>query len=195
MPVAAGLLLAGCSGSPPGEADPVVVHSSRPSAPPSTSLPPASPTTLETTLAPSAAGPVAAWLSSERAFYRAGQLGEPDYPPLLASFATSSPALRGVVSFLSALQAAGVAAPSHYRLRATRLLDETPQSARLTGCSYDSGAVYRSSGRAAPASLGGGAGLTSYRVKLLWTGGRWLVWSAIPAAVSSSALPGPCHGF
>lgn len=191
----AGLLLCGCA-----RHQLAVHHHEAPGrglsgavSPPTSSPAPSVPST-EAAARP-ALGPVASWLLSERAFYRAGQLGEPDYGPLVSSFAPSSPALESIVSFLITLEVAGVVAPSSYRLGAGRLLFEDGHEATVTGCSYDTGSRYRSSRLPAPASLGGGAGFTAYQVRLLLRGGRWLVWSIASRAVSSDREPGPCEGF
>lgn len=140
-------------------------------------------------------GPVASWVTSERDFYRAALLGQPDYKPLLASFAPGSPAAEEVVSYLTALHEAGVVGPEHYRVGGGRLVKERDGRAEVTGCAFDTGSRYSSTGASAPAALGGGAGLTSYSVTLEFIGGRWLVWSAHPHAVSSDQTSGPCQGF
>jgi hypothetical protein len=189
-----GLGLAGCASQPAAPAaQPGGLQSS---------LPPGSSvaTTLSSSsLAPTSSlagpGPVASWLASERAFYRAAILGEPSYGPLLASFVPGSPAADEVVSYLTALSQAGVVGPAHYRVGNGRLVMEKDARAEVKGCAFDTGSRYRASQAGAPAALGGGAGLTSYSVTLELVGNHWLVWSSRPRAVSSNESPGPCQGF
>ncbi len=192
----AGLLLAGCLNQAAKPATRPRPGPSSSSARAGSGQPPSSSSTLVVTTSPAktTGSPVAAWLASERAFYRAGQSGSPDYPPLLSSFAPSSPALKSVVSFLTALRAAGVVAPSSYRLGDGRLLSEAAGRAVVTGCAFDTGSIYRTTRQPAPAALGGGAGFTAYRVTLLLRSRRWLVWSVF-ATSSSSKGAGPCENF
>jgi hypothetical protein len=136
-----------------------------------------------------------AWIDSEEAFYAAGRLGDPEYAPLVSSFAAGSPGEARTVAWLSALMAAGVEAPEHYRVGNTNVYAVTPDSARLSGCTYDSGSVYRSSGTPAPAALGGGAGYTASEAVLREISGHWLVWSNQTLNVASAEESGPCHGF
>ncbi|MHB1988674.1 MAG: hypothetical protein ACYCSF_11935 [Acidimicrobiales bacterium] len=136
-----------------------------------------------------------AWVSSEEAFYRAGRLGDPEYAPLISSFASSSPVLAHVVSWLTALYDAGVVAPFSYRLGNVHVTRITTRTATLTGCAYDAGSTYRVSGAPAPPGLGGGAGLTASVVTLRRAAGRWLVWSAESSSPTSPKEKGPCHGF
>ncbi len=136
-----------------------------------------------------------AWVTSERAFYEAGRLSQPDYPPLVASFAPGSPALSRTVSFLTVLDQAGVVAPSVYRIGNAHVWSVAGGVARLTGCTYDTGSVYRSSGAPAPAGFGGGASLTASTAVLHEVAGRWLVWSDQTSTPSSSKEIGPCRGY
>ena len=134
-------------------------------------------------------------MASERAFYSAGRLGEPDFGPLISSFAPGSPALAPTVAFLTSLSQAGVVAPASYRAGNVRIPTASASSAVLTGCTYDTGSVYRSSDAPAPAGLGGGASYTASLVVLHRVGGRWLVWSDQTSTPTSSKEDGPCHGF
>lgn len=136
-----------------------------------------------------------AWLASERAYYVAGRLGQPDYGPLISSLAPGSPLVADIVSFLTVLHDAGVIAPSSYRIGNIRLTSVKAAVATLDGCTYDTGSIYRSSGAAAPVALGGGASLTASHVTLHRVGSRWLVWSDISSTASSAKEIGPCHGF
>lgn len=139
--------------------------------------------------------PTQAWLASVTDFYRAGRIENPTYPPLVASFVPGSPALAHTVAFLTALAHAGVEAPSDYRLGHARLLRESGADAVVEGCAYDTGAVYATSGRPAPAALGGGPGYTAFVAVLHDVHGRWLVWSDRTVAPASDRQAGPCHGF
>ncbi|MGO9198171.1 MAG: hypothetical protein ACLQK4_13715 [Acidimicrobiales bacterium] len=154
------------------------------------------PAPVPTVEPPSTTGEVeAAWVGSERAFYAAGRLGRPDYAPLTESFAPGSPALAQTTDWLMALSDAGVIAPTSYRVGNARVTTMTATTAVLTGCTYDTGSIYRSSGAPAPAGLGGGAGLTASIVTLHRVAGRWLVWSDQTSTPSSSKENGPCQGF
>jgi hypothetical protein len=137
----------------------------------------------------------AAWLGSIRSFYEAGRLGQPLYGPLVASFVPRSPALEQTEAWLSALSAAGVVAPATYRVGNVRVTSLHGRRAVVDGCMYDTGSVYRSTGKAAPAAFGGGAGLTASVAVLRDVGDHWLVWSDQTSAVASSKEEGPCHGF
>lgn len=182
---------AGCQSAPGRPADSPPRHSKEPrQAATTAALPPA---TTSLVAARQAVGAV--WLRSEAAFYRAGQLGAPDYAPLLATFAPGAPALAGTVSYLSSLATVGLRAPAHYRIGAVRVSALTATRASLTACSYDTGSRYAGTGEPAPPTLGGGAGYTGYLVTEHLVGGRWLVWSARSFAVRSPTEAGPCRGF
>lgn len=192
--VLAALLLAGCLGQGARPAARARHALPPPRSPERQPAPPSSTLVADTPPGAAPDGPVSAWLASERAFYAAGAAGSPDYPPLLSSFAPASPALKSVVSFLTALRAAGVVAPSSYRVGEGRLVAEAGGRAVVTGCAFDTGSLYRATSEPAPPALGGGAGFTAYRVTLLLRSRRWLVWSVL-ATSASSGEPGPCEGF
>jgi hypothetical protein len=142
-----------------------------------------------------AASVVASWERSERAFYRAGRYERPRMRSLLRTFESDSPALAGTESWLAVMHQAGIGGARRWRVGNARVIRLGPSTARLTGCSWDSGSVYLVDGRGAPRSLGGGPGLTASRVCLHLVAGRWLVFSAKTEAVSSPRKAGPCRGF
>ncbi len=137
----------------------------------------------------------AAWLGSVRAFYLAGEREDPTYRPLVSSFVGGSPALEQTLSWLTLLEDAGVVAPGRFRVGAVHLVHLGASRATLTGCSWDTGSVYKATGAPAPASLGGGAGLTASVAVLRRVDRTWLVWSDRTSPVSSPSTKGPCHGF
>jgi hypothetical protein len=137
----------------------------------------------------------ASWVASVRAFYVAGRIGDPSYPRLISSFVPGSPALEQTEAWLTAIVGAGVMAPADYRVGDVHVTWLAGSRATLTGCSFDTGSVYRSSGVAAPSALGGGAGLTASVASLREVDGRWLVWSDQTSAPASSKEEGPCHGY
>ncbi|MGO9557978.1 MAG: hypothetical protein ACLPQS_09800 [Acidimicrobiales bacterium] len=192
--------LASCANSPrvggPHRTSPPAGRTSSPSS--TTAGVASSPTTLapiSSRTGSSGTAAEAAWVQSERAFYEAGRLGEPEYPPLLASFAHGSPALGRTVAWLIALRDAGVIAPATYRVGNARVTRVTAKTAWLSGCTYDTGSVYRSTGAEAPVNLGGGASFTASVAVLRLVGGRWLVWSDQTSTPSSPEENGPCHGY
>ncbi|HET9091124.1 MAG TPA: hypothetical protein VFN50_01860 [Acidimicrobiales bacterium] len=163
------------------------------SRPPATSAPP---TTARHRAPESPAHQVAAaWVRSVRAFYLAGEREDPTYRPLVSSFVEGSPALEQTLSWLTMLEDAGVVAPGRFRVGAVHLVRLGASSATLTGCTWDTGSVYRATGAPAPVSLGGGAGLTSSVAVLRRVDRTWLVWSDRTSSVSSPSTKGPCHGF
>jgi hypothetical protein len=136
-----------------------------------------------------------AWAKSKVAFYRAALLGDPQYPPLLATLVLGGPVELHSIAYLSALVTAGVRGPPTWRVGNERVISVRATSARVEGCLFDTGSVWKSTGEPAPPSLGGGAGLTASDATLVFEGGRWLVLTDDVSAVSSPKEPGPCHGF
>jgi hypothetical protein len=136
-----------------------------------------------------------AWATSKTAFYRAALLGNPEYPPLLATLAPGGPVEVHSIAYLTGLASAGVRGPPTWRVGNGHVVSITAARARVEGCLFDTGSVWRSTGQPAPASLGGGAGLTASDATLVLEGGTWLVLTDDVSAVSSSKEPGPCHGF
>jgi hypothetical protein len=138
---------------------------------------------------------VAAWLGYQRAFYLASERADPTYPSFLAAVMPTGPVLRDAEGFLSAQADAGVVGPSVWKLGNVTVLSLRGSTAVVSGCAYDPGSHYRSSGLAAPASLGGGAGLTASVTQLRKVGGRWLVLASLVSSPPSTAVAGPCRGF
>jgi len=136
-----------------------------------------------------------AWLAEQAAFYRASESEEPSYEPFLERLVRFGPVYDHALSYLSAQADAGVVGPSTWRVGSATVVSISGNRAILTGCAYDPGSHYRSSDRAAPLSLGGGAGLTASYVTLERIGGRWLVYSSADSSPRSAAVPGPCRGF
>ena len=136
-----------------------------------------------------------AWANSKGAYYRAALTGNPRYPPLLATLVRGGPVYVHTIAYLSALVSMGVRGPPRWRIGNEHVVSIGAGQARLEGCLFDTGSVWRSTGVPAPPSLGGGAGLTASDATLVLEGGRWLVLSDEVSAVSSPKEPGPCHGF
>jgi hypothetical protein len=136
-----------------------------------------------------------AWASSKAAFYKAALLGDPQYPPLLDTLVPGGPVEVHSIAYLSGLATAGVRGPPTWRIGDGHVVSATATRARVEGCLFDTGSVWRSTGQPAPGSLGGGTGLTASDATLVFEGGKWLVLDDDVSAVSSSKEPGPCHGF
>jgi hypothetical protein len=136
-----------------------------------------------------------AWANSKNAFYRAALIGDPEYPPLLATLVRGGPVYVHTIAYLTGLVSQGLRGPPKWRVGNARVVELTPTRARVEGCLFDTGSVWKSSGASAPASLGGGAGLTASDALLVLAAGRWLVLEDAVSAVTSPKEPGPCHGF
>jgi len=136
-----------------------------------------------------------AWASSKTAFYKAALLGDPQYAPLLDTLVPGGPVELHSIAYLSGLVTEGVRGPPTWHVGDGRVVSVTVTRARVDGCLYDTGSVWKSTGTPAPASLGGGAGLTASDATLVFEGGRWLVLDDDVSAVSSPKERGPCHGF
>ena len=147
-----------------------------------------------TSAAPAAAA-AAAWRAEATAYYRASADDDPSSPALTHRLVAGSPAAEQVAAFLTAQASSGVVGPATWQLGAARVVRLAAGEATVTGCSYDTGSRLRSSGAAAPASLGGGAGLTAYVAELREVGPTWLVDRSVTSAAASRSVPGPCHGF
>jgi hypothetical protein len=137
----------------------------------------------------------AAWKSSKSAFYRAALADSPEYPPLLATLVRGGPVFVHSIAYLSALASAGVRGPPTWRIGNEHVVSMGVSRARVEGCLFDTGSVWKATGASAPASLGGGAGLTASDATLVFRSGKWLVLTDDVSAVSSSKEAGPCHGF
>lgn len=135
-----------------------------------------------------------AWAASKVAFYRAAQIGNPEYPALLATLVPGGPVEVHSIAYLTALASAGVRGPPTWRIGNARVVSITATRARVAGCLFDTGSVWKSTGAPAPASLGGGAGLTVSDATLELEGGTWRVLTD-DVAVASPKEAGPCHGF
>ena len=166
-----------------------------------TTVPPTTGHSRTTTTAPAASltarevAVEAAWASSKTAFYRAALLQNPKYPPLLATLVRGGPVEVHSIAYLTGLTSAGVRGPPTWRVGNEHVVKVTGTRARVEGCLFDTGSVWKATGKSAPASLGGGAGLTASDATLVLEGGKWLVLSDDVSAVSSPKEPGPCHGF
>ena len=136
-----------------------------------------------------------AWAGSKTAFYQAALIGDPTYPPLLATLVRGGPVYVHSIAYLTGLASQGLRGPPTWRVGNARVAQMTADRARVEGCLYDTGSVWKASGAPAPASLGGGAGLTASDALLVLEAGRWLVFEDAVSAVSSPKEPGPCHGF
>jgi hypothetical protein len=136
-----------------------------------------------------------AWAESKDGFYRAALLADPGYGPFLSTLVTGGPVYVHSVAYLSGLQSAGVIGPSRWRVGNARVVKQSSGRAEVEGCLWDTGSVWRASGRPAPPSLGGGAGLTASDALLVLERGRWLVLEDAVSAVTSPKEQGPCHGF
>lgn len=167
---------------------------------------PASPSTLESpvaatsTMAQSAleAAELAvetAWANSKVAFYEAALSDDPQYEPLLATLVRGGPVYVHSIAYLSALASAGVRGPPTWRVGHEHVVGIEARRARVEGCLFDTGSRWKATGASAPASLGGGAGLTASDATLELVGGKWLVLTDQVSVVSSPKEPGPCRGF
>jgi hypothetical protein len=194
--VAAGVL-AGCSSSP--QASTTTQHTTTTPAPAtSSSQPETTSTPAPTTTEPAPqtdAAIEAAWEASVNDFYEASEHDTPSSPALLATLAPGSPELRQETDYIEEQSASGVAGPSSWRLGNISVLSHTGFVATVSACSYDPGSHYASTGAAAPADLGGGAGYTGYIATMRAQGGSWLLYATTVSSPSSSEEAGPCHGF
>jgi hypothetical protein len=171
-------------GSPPSRPD---VGTSLSSGPSTASAGPA--------LADRDAAVEAAWARSKNAFYQAALAGDPQYPMFLASLVRGGPVFVHSISYLTALASAGIRGPPKWRIGNERVVSLGASRAHVEGCLFDTGSVWKSTGAPAPASLGGGAGLTASDATLVLEGGTWLVLADHVSSVSSPKEAGPCHGF
>lgn len=207
--LAALLAVAGCSSATVrGEPSNLSGEKGGPSSSQSTTTPVATPTTkpgtplhATTTTTPAQrriaveVAVLRAWSNAKDEFYRAALLGEPEFPPFLATLVVGGPVYDHSVAYLTGLAAAGVVGPAVWRVGNARVVALTATRARVEGCLWDTGSVWKASGHAAPASLGGGTGLTASDALLELEHGKWLVLDDAVAAVTSSKEQGPCHGF
>ncbi|MFZ0172584.1 MAG: hypothetical protein WAL04_12945 [Acidimicrobiales bacterium] len=136
-----------------------------------------------------------AWAESKESFYQAALVGNPHAPSLLATLVRGGPVYVHSIAYLSALASAGVRGPPKWRIGNEHVVSISATRARVEGCLFDTGSVWKVTGAPAPASLGGGPGLTASDATLLLVRGRWLVLADHVSAVRSPKEPGPCHGF
>lgn len=128
------------------------------------------------------------------AFYEAALGARPEDPAFVRTLVAGGPLYTHAVAYLTELATAGVRGPSTWRVGRAAAKDVTTSSATVTGCSFDTGSRLGSSGRPAPAALGGGAGYTATTAFLVWSQSRWLVLRARSSQVRPSQ-EGPCRGF
>ena len=122
-------------------------------------------------------------------------LGDPSYRPLSLGVVPGSPGDDQMISYLAAQAASGVVGPSTWRIGDTRVALLSRSRAVVSACSYDGGSHFRSDGLAAPAALGGGAGLTSYTTDMTEVKGSWKVEKSATSAQPTTSSGGPCHRF
>lgn len=129
------------------------------------------------------------------AFYEAGERSDPSSHALLSTLVPNGPELKLETSFLEAQVASGVVGPTTWRLGNEHVVSINGGEATVSGCSYDPGARYASSGAAAPSDLGGGAGYTGYVSTLQLHGAEWLLYSTTVSFPTNTKQAGPCLGF
>lgn len=151
-----------------------------------------------TTINPSSGAggsPSAAWVASINAFYRASSAGTSDLTALDATLLPGSAELNQENGFISSQELSGVVGPSTWRIGNVHVDWISGALAEVSACSFDPGSHYKSSGKQAPVSLGGGAGLTAYVAHLRLEAGKWLLYATQVSVPSSTTAAGPCHAF
>ena len=138
---------------------------------------------------------LSAWKAEIQAFYVASVLGDPSYRLLGLGVIPGSPEDDQMISYLSAQAASGVVGPSTWHIGNMRVVSLGRSNAVVTACSYDPGSHFRSGDLAAPAALGGGAGLTAYITDMAEMKGSWKLERSATSAEQSPSSPGPCHRF
>jgi hypothetical protein len=138
---------------------------------------------------------LSAWKAEMEAFYTASALGNPSYRPLGLGVVPGSPQDDQMISYLSAQAASGVVGPSTWDIGNMHVVSLGRTSAVVTACSYDPGSRFRSGDLAAPAALGGGAGLTVYITDMTELGPSWKLERSETFAEPDASSPGPCHRF
>ena len=138
---------------------------------------------------------LSAWKAEMEAFYTASAVGGLSYRSLGAGVVPGSPEDDQVLSYLSAQAASGVVGPSTWRIANMRVVSLGRSSAVVTACSYDPGSHFRSGDIAAPAWLGGGAGITAYTTDMTEVRSSWKLERSVTAPQPDAFLPGPCYGF
>jgi hypothetical protein len=135
------------------------------------------------------------WTAEIDAFYAASAADDPALPALVSGVAPGSPEQAQVAGYLSAQAASGVVGPPTWRVGNVRVVYLSGHRAVVTGCSVDAGSHFEATGEPAPASLGGGAGLTSYVSEMIEVGATWKVASSTTATPPGPRSAGPCRGF
>ena len=138
---------------------------------------------------------LSAWKAEMEAFYTASALGNPSYRPLGLGVVPGSPQDDQMISYLSAQAASGVVGPSTWDIGNMHVVSLGRTSAVVTACSYDPGSRFRSGDLAAPAALGGGAGLTVYITDMTELEPSWKLERSETFAEPDASSPGPCHRF
>lgn len=136
-----------------------------------------------------------AWTDSKTQFYEAALHDEPDYGPFLSTLVPGGPVYVHSVAYLSGLVTEGLVGPPNWRVGNARVVSLTATRARVDGCLWDTGSVWRASHQAAPASFGGGSGFAASHALLLLEHGKWLILQDSVTAMRSDKEPGPCKGF
>lgn len=136
-----------------------------------------------------------AWTASEEGFYEAALVGDPTLPSYVRWLVPGGPVYRHAIAFLTSLAVQGLVGPEHWRIGLVHVVAVGRRYARLEACSWDPGSRFKTSGRPAPTSLGGGASYTAYRAILLNEHGRWLVWQTATATVQNLNEESPCMHF
>lgn len=137
----------------------------------------------------------AAWAKAMNAFYEASNDGNARLPGLLATLVPGSPSYEQETTYIAAQSVSGIAGPASWRIGAVALISSDSRKAVVSGCSFDEGSHYVSSGAQAPSTLGGSPGLTGYLATMERVGGSWLLYSTRVTSPSTSKEAGPCHDF
>jgi hypothetical protein len=136
-----------------------------------------------------------AWANSKTQFYEAALHDEPEYRAFLSTLVAGGPVYTHSIAYLSGLATEGLVGPKSWRLGNEGVVSLTATRARVDGCLWDTGSVWKASHQPAPASLGGGSGFAASHALLVLEHGRWLVLQDSVTAVTSNKEAGPCHGF
>jgi hypothetical protein len=137
----------------------------------------------------------AAWANAMNAFYEASKDGNARLPALVATLVRGSPSYEQETTYIAAQSVSGIAGPARWRIGAVALISSGSGTAVVSGCSFDEGSHYASSGAQAPPTLGGSPGLTGYLTTMERVGGSWLLYSTRVTSPSTSKEAGPCHDF
>jgi hypothetical protein len=136
-----------------------------------------------------------AWIAAVDAFYLASSKDDARSPGLVATLAPAGPDYTQETTYIAAQSVSGVAGPSTWQVGGVVVESLTASRAMVSGCSFDRGSHYRSSGLPAPPSLGGSPGLTGYLATMEQVNGRWLLFATQVSAPANTQEAGPCHDF